>query len=84
MTKPFVPLIAPAKTPVTAVEPAPTRILPADTATQSISTLAGQSAAGNQAATPAPKVTVQRDGERVTQIQVRCTCGQVIDLACEY
>ena len=31
-----------------------------------------------------PAVTLKRDGERVTHIVVRCTCGQVVELACEY
>jgi hypothetical protein len=30
------------------------------------------------------KVTLQRDGDRVTGIHVQCSCGQVIDLACVY
>lgn len=31
-----------------------------------------------------PRVTVQRDGDRVTGIQVHCSCGEVIELACVY
>jgi hypothetical protein len=31
-----------------------------------------------------PKVSVQRDGDRVTSIRVQCTCGQVMDIACVY
>ena len=31
-----------------------------------------------------PAVTLKRDGDRVTHIVVRCTCGQVMELACEY
>lgn len=31
-----------------------------------------------------PTLTVQRTGERITQIQIRCTCGQVIELECDY
>lgn len=31
-----------------------------------------------------PKVTVQKDGDKVTQIRIQCTCGQVIELACQY
>ncbi len=36
------------------------------------------------AASCEPRVTVQRDGDRVTSIQVQCSCGQVIELACVY
>jgi len=31
-----------------------------------------------------PRVAVQRDGDRVSSIQVQCGCGRVIDLACVY
>jgi len=31
-----------------------------------------------------PKVTLQRDGDRVTMIEVRCSCGQTLELACVY
>ncbi len=31
-----------------------------------------------------PRVTVQRDNGRVTHLRVQCTCGQVLDLACNY
>ena len=31
-----------------------------------------------------PKVSLQRDGDRVTQIRIQCVCGQVIELDCLY
>ena len=31
-----------------------------------------------------PRVTLQRDGERVSAILIQCGCGQVIELACVY
>ena len=31
-----------------------------------------------------PRVTVQRDGKRVTHLHIQCTCRQTIDLACLY
>jgi hypothetical protein len=31
-----------------------------------------------------PRVTVQRDGDRVTHLRIQCTCGLVMDLACVY
>jgi len=31
-----------------------------------------------------PRVTVQRDGDRVTHLRIQCTCGQILDLACVY
>jgi len=31
-----------------------------------------------------PRVTVQRDGGRVTHLRIQCACGQIMDLACMY
>jgi hypothetical protein len=31
-----------------------------------------------------PRITVQREGDRVAGIRIQCSCGQVIDLACVY
>lgn len=31
-----------------------------------------------------PVVTLQRNGDVVTAIKVQCTCGQVIELNCQY
>ena len=31
-----------------------------------------------------PRVSVQRDGDRVASIRIQCTCGQVMDVACLY
>ncbi len=31
-----------------------------------------------------PKVTLERDGDRISSIRVQCSCGQVMDLACIY
>jgi len=35
-------------------------------------------------AAAAPEVTLKRDGDRVTHISVRCSCGEVVELACVY
>ena len=37
-----------------------------------------------RAANCEPRVNIQRDGNRVTGIQVQCSCGEVIQLACDY
>ena len=37
-----------------------------------------------RAANCQPQVTLQRDGNRVTGIRVQCSCGEVIELACNY
>ena len=31
-----------------------------------------------------PRVFLQCDGDRVTNIRVQCSCGQIMDLACVY
>lgn len=31
-----------------------------------------------------PRVTVQREGDRVTHLRIQCTCGQIMDIACVY
>jgi len=31
-----------------------------------------------------PQVLLQREGERITSIRIQCSCGQVLDLACDY
>ena len=31
-----------------------------------------------------PRVTVQRDGDRVTHLRIQCSCGQIMELACVY
>ncbi|HEY1716766.1 MAG TPA: hypothetical protein VGH42_00540 [Verrucomicrobiae bacterium] len=31
-----------------------------------------------------PRLSLQRDGGRVTNIRIQCTCGQTMDLACVY
>jgi hypothetical protein len=35
-------------------------------------------------AAAAPAITLKREGDSVTHITVRCSCGQVIELACQY
>ena len=41
-------------------------------------------AAAEENKTCEPRVSVQRDGGRVTHLRIQCTCGQVMDLACLY
>ncbi len=31
-----------------------------------------------------PRVSLQCDGDRITNIRIQCSCGQVVDLACVY
>lgn len=31
-----------------------------------------------------PRVTLKREGDRITHVTIHCTCGQVLHLACSY
>ncbi len=31
-----------------------------------------------------PEITLQREGDRITQIRIQCGCGQIIELGCQY
>ncbi len=31
-----------------------------------------------------PRLSLQRDGERITNIRIQCSCGQIMELACVY
>ena len=48
-----------------------------------------QAAEASAPASPAhaacePRVSVHRDGDRISGIHIQCSCGQVINLACVY
>ncbi len=42
------------------------------------------SPASGSCAAAQPVITLQRDGDRVTRIQIKCSCGQVLELNCVY
>lgn len=54
------------------------------TAFQSLDTLRSATLHGAEKKPCEPRVTVQRDGGRVTHLRIQCTCGQIMDLACVY
>lgn len=31
-----------------------------------------------------PRLSLQRDGDRIASIRIQCSCGQVMELACVY
>ena len=45
---------------------------------------AGSATANGEKKICEPRVSVQRDGSRVTHLRIQCTCGQTLDLACLY
>jgi hypothetical protein len=86
ITNAFVPLIAPlpaappstnGASTKTAADPGPVKVFrPMDdgaAACSSASHLSGE-----------PKVTLERDGDRVTRIHIQCACGQTLELDCAY
>jgi hypothetical protein len=44
----------------------------------------GETAVSDEKKYCEPRISVQREGDRVTSIRVQCTCGQVMELACVY
>jgi hypothetical protein len=42
------------------------------------------SQAGPAATSGKPIITLQREGDRVTQIRIECVCGEIILLDCQY
>ncbi len=44
----------------------------------------GQSLAGGPGPAGKPKISLQREGDQVTQIRIECACGEVILLDCQY
>lgn len=71
----FIPLVADVATTPTppVVRPAPLVPAPSD----ATSTLAAPTSSSK------PQVEIRREGERVTTIFIRCTCGEQIELRCE-
>ena len=48
------------------------------------STQPGDAAPSPHTAACGPRISVEREAERVSSIQIQCSCGQMIDLACIY
>lgn len=56
------------------------------TPAQSFQTLQapGASPHSDPQAVVSPQITLKRDGDRITHINMVCSCGQVVELACVY
>jgi hypothetical protein len=65
-------------------------VVPQNGSTPSFQTLeqaasaAAKNVAANHQQNCQPRLSLQREGDRVTSIRVQCSCGQVMDLACVY
>ena len=57
---------------------------PAATKAFQAASAAGSSAQTVCAAGGEPKITLEREGDRVTRIHIQCCCGHIIELACSY
>lgn len=96
MTAPgFIPLAAPATPKPGATEAAfRVSVAPAAAGNLPFQPLSGAETAANSsfaqvhrpatAARPAPSVSLQHEGDRVTHIRIQCVCGEVILLECVY
>jgi hypothetical protein len=90
MAQPFTPITAPAARPGGAAggpapgapAPAPRPAAAAPFTPLQLSVAPRGAEAGS--ACGQPRVSVDREGERITGIRVECPCGQVIDLECSY
>jgi hypothetical protein len=51
---------------------------------EQIATGAAEGSSPNGKKNCEPRLSLQRDGERVTNIRIQCICGQTLDLACVY
>ena len=66
------------------------KVIPQAGPAQSFKTLepavskAGESAPAAGGKNCEPSLSLQRDGGRITGIRIQCSCGQIMDLACDY
>ena len=80
MTAPFIPLALP-----TCRHSGPTNFKPLDLSPRPPAEPTSPPPAPPTPRTPAPpKISLTRDGDRVTHIRIECSCGEVVELACEY
>ena len=83
MSHAFVPLI-PAPAPASVPPPNLVPLAPPGGSAALAPTPAPAATPQSDTAHAAPTVSFKRDGDRVTQIEVRCACGEVIQLDCDY
>jgi hypothetical protein len=81
-TDEFVPLVATA-------QPRDTRefqitVIPQSGNAQPFQSLEKKPANGSSIRNGEPQLSVQRDGNKVTNIRIQCNCGQTHDIACVY
>lgn len=84
MTDAFAPLAVPATSRSAEAAAFRLKIIPQSSAAPAFKPLPSAPADHATHSSGMPKITLQRDGERVTHIRVECGCGEVIELACVY
>ena len=86
MSKGFVPLSLSAQPQPSAPAAADAKAPPAPPASKLFRTITNSGAPAQPAAAAAgePKITLEREGNRIVRIRIQCCCGHVIELACNY
>ena len=84
MNKGFVPFVVPA-TEGPATEPgAPAKVVTDAKSAMAFRPVTEGSIPPAPPAGGEPRVTLEREGDRVTRIKIQCCCGHSIELACDY
>jgi hypothetical protein len=84
MSDAFVPF-APKTAPRDSAEPFRVKVLSsANGAAVPFQAAGGAAATGHAAHGGQPKVSLVRDGDRITAVRVQCACGEVVELECVY
>ena len=83
MSDAFVPF-APKASPRDSAEPFRVKVVSAANGTAVPFQAAGTSSPMHASHGGQPKVSLVRDGDRITAVRVQCACGEVIELECVY
>jgi hypothetical protein len=81
-TDEFVPLVA--ATPPRDSREFQITVIPQNGQAQAFQSLGKPGAAVSPNKNSEPELTLQRDGNRITHIHIRCNCGQTHDIECVY
>jgi hypothetical protein len=82
MSDAFVPFARTRVTPRSARQPHRLVVLPPDAPQAAASLPPNSPPSPPPPAPPAPELTLERDGDRITRITLRCPCGAIHELLC--